>query len=270
MLVKCKSNLTKKSKSDMILFMNKKLIISLTLLVITLVVIITVFKWKETDHEFGQYFPVAKWTATSSGSQGPITYSVKHVPEGYVYSMSGSFGTVSATTTSTTNPFTACQDQFNSTRPEIKDTQASSTENWTNFSDTNYGFSIRYPETWILTEKTIDDTQIILLTNSNHVIQIIPTGKYGSRAVCNQGDYYSIKIGNSYISRSKLPDTYEEGGKKYFDLCSISNSSCDYPINIGSNNLIAITYILQKGNSFDTKLVNEMDSIVETIQPIVK
>jgi len=135
----------------------------------------------------------------------------------------------------------------------------------------NYGFAMKYPKDWILKEKTLENGfHGVSLTKDSAEISISEKGGSvninSGRSVCDQNDYYQLKIGNEYIARPKSPEIYEEGVQKFFPVCQLSNYSCNDAIKIRDNDYLFIEYLLIQGGSFNPDLINQMDAIVGTIQ----
>ena len=246
--------------------MYKKLFISFFVLIVLLTLVVISGIYPVKSHPSSD-----KRSETIISKLGQkITYTTEPVDGLWVHSMSWNSENVWATTSSSQNPFSSCRDEFISTKQESKDNRAA-TNDWIDFYDNGYTFSLKYPSMWIIQKHLVNGKPTLDLTRNGHLLQILEDGGSLETSVCNQGDYYSITMGKVGISRPKKSSIFEEGQAKYFSLCNIfdinNGGTCDGKIEISPGNSLSIMYVLQKGGSFDPELVDEMDSIVGTIKP---
>ncbi|MEO8637828.1 MAG: hypothetical protein ABI430_02925 [Candidatus Taylorbacteria bacterium] len=205
-----------------------------------------------------------------------ITYTSNPIPDSaglFVHTMSGSFGIQYATTSSSANPFSSCEKEFEATRPEVISI-SSPDSSWIDFSDKKYGYTFKMPKHWTVSHIAGYSQENTKIDFSNHAVIITKIDSAGDNLgaggvlVCNQSDFSSIKIDSQYISRSKTPTIYEMSTEKYFNFCimgTASDNGCRSPIKLGSN-FYQIDYVLEKGDTFDSKLLKDMDTLVSTLK----
>ena len=81
-------------------------------------------------------------TNDQTASSTEVKYTTTHLPEEqgglYVHSMSGSFGTIYATTSSINNPYSSCEEEFGRTKPEVIDTNKINKTCWNKVQKISY------------------------------------------------------------------------------------------------------------------------------------
>lgn len=165
-----------------------------------------------------------------------------------------------------------CKEKFDSLKPGVNPPTLPLGQLLT-FNDPEYGFSFQYPIDWSIRRVTSGAYKTIYISKENQEIAVSESSQtnYGGKLGCNPDDYHLIQMGNTYIARLKTPETYEESGQMYLNVCTMSDNGCDFAIKLGNDGFISVTYMTNHRNdSFDPGLFNDMDFIVSTIRPSVR
>ncbi|MEK7463932.1 MAG: hypothetical protein AAB610_02295 [Patescibacteria group bacterium] len=186
----------------------------------------------------------------------------------YNHSMTGSFGVVSGTTDSISNPYTACEEDFLRSKPEPKNVQKLNKAEWKRFSSPEYGFSFQYPANW----KIKNDKNLIELENEGYFLTIQRMdGVYdeyetGGSLVCDQAEYYEILVDNTPLVRGKETHGYEMSRDSFYGFCFITKQdhSCIVPYHIDTSRY-EISFRIKENTSINPVMIDLMDEIVGSI-----
>ncbi len=246
--------------------MLKKTIILISLL-IALAIAMFVFKSKP-DETVTPEPQVASSTAVRY-----TTTKISGDYDEYVHSMSNSLGTMYATTSSVSNPYNSCEEEFSRTKPEIINTNKIDKTNWNTFKENEYGFSMKIPAGWLAIPKDSFYKTMSFNHGDNSIIitrlEPTPSDFRGGITVCDQGEYYSMMVDNHFISRMKEVSISEMGHHPYFHLCMMTDNACDYSLTLGERSY-NIEYISYKNQTIDSESLIIMDEVVSTIESFKK
>lgn len=255
------------SKSDIFLIMIKKIIILIFLIAVVVVLAIFIKPNEQADQTNNVQQPVININSD-------ITFNVPTTNDSRIVSPIPDLGQDRVILNP--NPRIKNNDEPISNRRIIVNDPNIDTSNWNTFDEAGYGYTFKYPSEWKMThsvESSVKNTHISYLGHTI-IINEMDQKNYkpsGGEWVSQQSDYYLIKFPDAYLFRKKEESTYEANGRKFYNICIMDDSgNICYSSFILKDRYLSVTYLLENGSEFDSKIIKIMDNIVATLAPSIK